>query len=135
VKGQAAIEYMIVIGIALVLSLPFIINAQESMVELRSGTSNVAVQDSLNDLEMAVETVSASGEPARRTFPVTFPDSLNSTTLHDSAVVVVVNSPTGTNTYTRTFEVNITGDLPDSSGRYMLRTEATSEAVNIEVVE
>lgn len=134
VKGQAAIEYMIVFGIALVLSLPFIMKAQTSVMELQAGSNNIAVQNTLNDIEVAVKTVSASGEPARRTFPIEMPRTLKSTEVRDNAVFIEVNTPRDSARYVRVFDVNVTGELPSESGRYMLKTEATSEGVEIEVV-
>jgi len=131
VKGQAAIEYMTVFGIALLVSTPFIIEAQNTIMDLRESTSSMALQSSLDDLEIAIDVVSASGEPAVRTFPIELPDNLNSTSIEENATIIEVNTPQGTSTHFRTFDINVSGELPDSSGNHMIRTEATSDGVEV----
>ena len=130
-KGQAAIEYMTVFGIALLVSTPFIIEAQDTISDLRQGTSNIALQSTLDDIEVAIETVSASGEPAVRTFPIELPDNINSTSIEQNATIIEVNTPQGVSTHFRTFDINISGELPQSSGNHMIRTEATSDGVEV----
>jgi len=59
---------MTVFSIALVLAAPFVLKAQSSVLDLRSDSNAVAVQNTLNNIEVAADTVSAAGEPATRTF-------------------------------------------------------------------
>ena len=134
VKAQAAIEYMTVFGIALLLAAPFVMKAQSSIIDLKSDSNAVAVQDTLNDIETAIDTVGAAGEPATRTFPVRFPDTLEKTWVLEKAVVVELRTGNGNSNFSRTFDVNLTGDLPDSSGRYLLKTQANQSEVIVEVV-
>lgn len=133
-SGQAAIEYMIVFGIALVLALPFVLKAQSSIVDLKSDSNAVSIQNSLNDIELAVETVSASGEPAARTFPIRLPETVEKTWVLQKAVVVEIDTSGPRSNFSRSFEVNVTGDLPDEPGRYMLKAEANQSEVILEVV-
>lgn len=133
-KGQAAIEYMTVFGIALVLAAPFVIKAQSSIIDLKSGSGEIVVQDALNDIEVATETVSASGEPATRTFAVRLPESLNSTDVRLNSTIITVNTPSGTSTFSRTFDFNVSGELPSTPGSYLVKTEAVERGVKIEVV-
>ncbi len=122
---------MTVFGIALLVSTPFIVEAHDTISELRQSTSNIALQSTLDDIEVAIDTVSASGEPAVRTFPIELPDNLNSTSIEENATIVEVNTPHGTSRHFRTFDINISGELPESSGNHMIRTEATSDGVEV----
>lgn len=133
-KGQAAIEYMIVFGIALLLATPFIVRAQSSIMDIQSSSSVVSVQDSLNDIDVAVRTVSAAGEPSARTFEIRIPANVNETEIRDQSIIVRLNTPTGTTRLSRTFDTNLTGDLPRDSGLYLLRVRAEDGEVNLEVV-
>lgn len=133
-SGQAAIEYMIVLGIALLLAAPFVLKAQSSIVDLRSDSNAVSVQNSLNDIEVAAETVNAAGEPAARTFPVRLPETLERTWVLDNAVVIQIDTPGPRSNFSRTFDFNVSGGLPDQPGRYMLKTEANGSEVVLEVV-
>lgn len=133
-KGQAAIEYMTVFGMALVLAAPFVVEAQNSLVEIRSSTSMLSAQDSLNDMDVAIRTVSAAGEPAARTFEVRLPDNLNRTEVRDRSIIIVLDSPSGTVDLSRSFQVDLDGSLPDESGLYLVKTQAVNGTVNIEVI-
>jgi hypothetical protein len=133
-KGQAAIEYMTVFGIALVLAAPFVLKAQSSVMDLRSDSNAVSVQNTLNNIEVAADTVSASGEPAARTFSIRLPDSVRNTWILDRAVVIQISTPQSRSNFSRTFDFNISGNLPDQPGRYMLKTQANQSQVEFEVV-
>jgi hypothetical protein len=133
-KGQAAIEYMIVFGLALVLAAPFVIKAQSSVLELRSDSNAISVQNTLNNIEVAADTVSASGEPAARTFSIRLPDTVQKTWLMNKAIVVQVDTAQASSNFSRTFDYNLSGTLPDQPGRYILKTQANQSKVEIEVV-
>lgn len=133
-KGQAALEYMIVIGIALLVAAPFIAQAQSSVVEIRSSVGTIQAEDSLNDLGASIRTVEAAGEPAARTIRTRFPASLERTEVNNRRIVVVLNTDTGTRKLIRSFEANLTGSLPNEGGLYLVRTRAEDGEVNIEVV-
>lgn len=133
-KGQAAIEYMTVFGIALVLAAPFVLKAQSSVLDLRSDSNAVSVQNTLNNIEVAADTVSAAGEPAARTFSIRLPDSVRNTWVIDRAVVIQIDTPQTRSNFSRTFDFNISGTLPDQPGRYMLKTQANQSKVEFEVV-
>lgn len=132
--GQAAIEYLAIISIALVLAAPFVIEAQSSIIDLQIGSNAVSVQSSLNNIETAVETVSASGEPATRTFIVDMPQTVNSTQVYNKSVVITINTRNDRVNYSRTFEVNLTGSLPQKPGRFQVKTTAEADSVNLQVV-
>jgi|AntDeeMetagen285_2_1112576.scaffolds.fasta_scaffold05440_2 hypothetical protein len=133
-KGQAAIEYMTVFSIALVLAAPFVLKAQSSVLDLRSDSNAVAVQNTLNNIEVAADTVSAAGEPATRTFSIRLPDSVRETWVLDRAVVIQIATSQSRSNLSRTFDFNVSGEIPDRSGRYMLKTQANQSEVQFEVV-
>lgn len=133
-KGQAAIEYLTVFSIALLLASPFVLRAQSSLIDLRSDSNAVSIQNSLNDIEVAAETVNAAGEPATRTFPVRFPETVRESWVFDRAIVVQVATADTKSNFTRTFNFNITGELPRESGRYRMKTQSNGSEVILEVV-
>jgi hypothetical protein len=94
-KGQASIEYLAVFAIALALSTPFILQAQKTMTELRTGSENMQLQNSLEKLETSVKSVSASGEPARRTFQMDVPSNVVSARIEGTGVRYTVDTPSG----------------------------------------
>jgi hypothetical protein len=133
-KGQAAIEYLMVFGIALALSTPFIVKAQSSIVDLRQGSGAVELHNSLNKMESAIKTVDASGEPAKRTFLVELPQSVESGQIKSDAIIYNVSSASGSAQMIRSYEINITGKVPQDAGNNRVSVEAKSDSVNISVV-
>lgn len=133
-RGQAAIEYMTVFGIALLLSTPFIMRAQSSIMDLKTGSEIIEMRDSLSKIETSVQTVGAAGEPARRTFHVEIPRSVVSSRIENDTVVFTLRGPAGNSDMSRSFETNVTGTLPDTPGIHRLTVYAENGAVYIEVV-
>lgn len=133
-KGQAAIEYLAVFGLALALSTPFIVNVQTSLQDLESSSNAIAVQNSLQKLETSVNTVSASGEPAQRTFEFEVPSNVESAEVLDYTVRYKLRTRSGTTDIIKTFESSIEGDLPVSRGVYQVTVYAEDDKTFIEVV-
>jgi hypothetical protein len=124
-----------VFGLALALSVPFIVKAQGSMVDIRTSSQILEARDSLNKIDSAAETVNAAGEPARRTFAVEIPDSTSNTTVADNYVRISINTSSGYVGLDRQFDFNVTGELPKEDGLYILSASAVNGSVDFKVVE
>ncbi len=133
-KGQAALEYLMVFGLALVLSAPFVLKAQSQIIDLRSSSNAVDMHNSLNKFESSIETVSAAGKPARRTFTVQIPDNVESAQLNSDSLIYRLQTPEGIEEISRSFETSLTGNIPSSSGRHRVSVSATDSGVKLEVV-
>lgn len=133
-RGQAAIEYLMIFGIALLLSVPFIVRAQDQVINLRSGSNAVEMHNSLNQFESAIETVNAAGEPARRTFNVRIPRNVVSAQLNSDSIVYELQTPSGVDQVSRSFEISLSGSIPQDPGRHIVSVSATGSGVNLEVV-
>jgi len=137
-KGQAAIEYLMILGIALTLSAPFVIEAQGTMLELRTGSQLVDLRSSVDKMEYSVKTVNSAGPPAKRTFFVDIPSLVvDAELVNDTrdSIVYRYNTSEGSSQISRSFDANLTGKLPEDSGRSRITVFATETAVNISVVE
>jgi len=135
VRAQASIEYLSVISIALALSAPFVIEAQDSIGVIRSDSNAIQLEQSLDRLEVAAETVNAAGEPATRSLRFTVPDTVNSSRIvKERQVRYVLNTPSGTRQVDRTFDFNVSGSVPGNPGRYLLEARADNGTVEVNVV-
>ena len=72
---------------ALVLSLPFVVEGQESMIELATGSEDAKFQASLNELSETVKQVSSSGEMSQRTFELQVPSNIESVKTQQQALI------------------------------------------------
>lgn len=86
-KGQSSVEFVAIIGVALVLSLPFVVEGQESMIDLATGSEDAKFQASLNELSETVEQVSSSGEMSQRTFELQVPSNIESVKTQQQALI------------------------------------------------
>ncbi|MFB6202871.1 MAG: hypothetical protein ABEK01_00090 [Candidatus Nanohaloarchaea archaeon] len=119
-KGQSSLEFFLVVGIAIAVSTPFILAAQRSVVNIQQTQEITTLQKSLDRMQEAVNTVSVSGAPARRTFLVNLPDSVTGAqVIQDTAVVYTVRRGSDRVNLTRVFNTNISAPdgLPTESGR------------------
>lgn len=123
-QGQAAIEYLALIGFLLLISAPLVIEAQRSTVGLQESTDQLRVVSMLDMVEDASMLVYAQGEPARITFDVTVPQGVNETVIEETYAVVTYVGTSGPTDYVRTFPFNVSGDLPDQAGQHVLVAEA-----------
>lgn len=137
-KGQSSVEFLLVVGIALTISTPFLLSAQQSVLNIEETSRSVSLETSLDRLEEAVSTVSVSGEPARRTFNMDIPDNvLKAQVVQDRGVVYTVRNRGGVSNRSRLFDTNISAPegLPDGTGSSRVSVLAWNGQVNISVVE
>lgn len=126
-----------VVGIALAISAPFVLSAQNSVINIQQTSRSVALETSLDKLDEAVSTVSVSGEPARRTFNMDIPDNVvKARVVQDRFVVYTLRTEGGLSNISRGFDANISasGGLPDSESGSRVSVVAWNGQVNISVV-
>lgn len=134
-KGQSSIEFLTVFGIAMMMAAPFILSAETSIAELNTGTDAAQLQNSLNNLEEAIQTVASQGDPAQRTVNLDLPGNVDDAYVVDNqAIVYTVNVQGQQTNLTRIFETQIETpeqSLPNERGRHQLTVRAWENQVNI----
>lgn len=129
--GQAAIEYLSVIAIALLVSTPLIIQTQQSSLEVRSAFNDGLVQNALNSVEEAASLVNSQGDPARVTFRIRLPPGINQTSVSDQFLYIQRRTPNGYTDFYNVLEFNVSGTLPTNPGVHSIVAEAEDDYVNI----
>jgi len=66
-KGQTSVEMVMVVGMALVLSSPFILASQSSIIELRDASRYLDLDRSMDEVRNAAVELNHTSYPARRT--------------------------------------------------------------------
>jgi len=134
-KAQSSIEFLSVFGLAMLLAAPFIVSAQNSVVQLRMGADAAELQNSMDKLETAISTVDASGPPAKRTFQMDMPSLVEESYLvNNKAIVYTVDTPSGNSNISRIFDarvVEVSDSLPENQGVYPVSVTAWKDQVNI----
>lgn len=121
------------VGIALVLASPFIIEAQDWMINVSLGTEAAEFQSSFDELDDAIKTIGAMGEPAKKTVRINLPrDFERAEVVNDQAVVFTQNRGGQSTNYTRIYDSTVVGDqLPVEQGSHEIVVEAWRDQVNL----
>ncbi|MFB6193343.1 MAG: hypothetical protein ABEK00_03760 [Candidatus Nanohaloarchaea archaeon] len=75
-KGQSAVELTMVIGMAMILASPFIISSQASIIEMRTASQFLELDNSMDAVEDTARGLRSSSYPARRTITFQTPPSV-----------------------------------------------------------
>jgi len=138
-KGQGSLEFLTVVGIATVISAPFILEAQ-SLVTSTSETSDITgFQSSLDELVKKIERVDAMGSPAADSVRLDIPAGITEarvistgTTESSTAIVFTRNRSSQLNNYTRFVEADLqTNDLPTEEGSRKIGIKALNREVKL----
>jgi len=134
-KGQSSIEFLTIFGIAILMATPFIISADTSINELRTGTETAELENTMNKLEETIRVVESQGEPAKRTITMDIPSSVDEASVVEENAVVYTYTIQGQQVNTsRIFENQIIESgqgLPTETGRHHVEVQAEDDAVRI----
>lgn len=140
-KGQSSVEFMSVLGIALVISSPFIYASQSSVIELDDASRFLTLENSFNDLKQAKDELSTDSRPARRTVDFQTPSGVeqvyNPVFGNESALVFEMDSRAGLvnrSIFSETvIDVKGTDELR-SQGLHSLSVRKADEGINVSVI-
>ncbi len=128
-KGQAAIEYMIVVTTALMLLAPMIMAAQKSISNLNKDISYLKGYEVLSKIKDAADIVYAQGPPSRLTIFVDVPPLILKGAVKNNALVYWIGYPNRMNSTVLVFtNYPVLGNLPTVSGLHKIRV--TAEKIN-----
>lgn len=107
------------------------------MTELRTGSENMQLQNSLEKLETSVRSVSASGEPARRTFQMDVPSNVESARIEGTGVRYTVSTSSGDSDIIVDTGTDFSTDssVPVAPGKYTVTVYMDSGVAVLEVSE
>lgn len=114
-RGQAAIEYMAIVGIVLAILLPLTAYIWQN----NAGSTSVRQADiAANTIKQSADSLWAQGPGARNRISVFFPPGYNSTGSHlsNGLVRLSIAVPGGTTDVLAITKANITGTLPATPG-------------------
>lgn len=120
-KAQAAFEYMIIIGFAFLISVPLILQAQQSAVSLEQSTTAVTGKSALNTIEEASRFVWSQGHPARLTFDITIPEDTTQSNVTDESFQLTVEQGGDENRFINTVPFAVNGTIPTVRGVHEMR--------------
>lgn len=130
-SGQAATEYMIVIGISMLLLTPVIIIGNNAVIDLKYKTDSIVAREAVDEITEISTIVYSQGAPAKITKNIQFPSNIISTSISDKMIRMEMRYKSASNDIFNIVEFNVTGTLPTTSGNHRISIEAISNGVNI----
>lgn len=129
--GQAAIEYLAMVGIALLLTAPLVIEVQQASMDLQQSYQHAQTKNALNNIEEAATLVNAQGKPAQVTFRIQLPSNILQTNVTDQYLHIrrkIRGKPHDTYNI---LDFNVSGTIPETKGVYAMTAKAEEDYVNI----
>ena len=129
--AQVSMEFMMVMGIIFLLTVPLIIlffrDAQSSSSQIISAQ----VDQIARRIISAAETVQAFGTPTSVILRAYLPSAINSSSISGTDIVFVVNNNGKFDTIAESASVNISGFVNVNPGIHIIRVTAGDSSVNI----
>jgi len=133
-KAQVAVEYLIIVGMGLILILFTGSYLMKIFVEYSDQNRISLAKNAVNKIGEAVDMVYSQGPPSRLKIEITLPDGIEEVSLSNKTILLKIKTKVGlTDVYYNTI-AEINGEIPSKKGNYYLSIVADQEAVNISVV-
>jgi len=133
-KAQAAVEFLIVVSVALMIILPVSFYANQSLIGYKDDTKISLARNTVNKLGESADWVFSQGPPAKLTLEIYIPDDVYNVSLEDKTILFKIRTSAGVTDVFYETVPTLNGSLPISSGYYFVSLTAYADYVNINVV-
>ena len=125
-RGQSSFEYIIIVGVLLIIIIPFFYYA---FSESNSNIKLNQADDAVKAIAGAADSVYSLGPGSKQFVYITIPDGVTSTSVTSKTVQLQISIFGGTSDIYATTKANLTGSLPASKGTYRLSLEMLSNGL------
>lgn len=133
-KGQVAIEYLIIISVALIILIPLALYVNQSLMDYRDNTKISKAWTAVKKLGESADWVISQGPPAKLTLKIYIPDDVEQISLDSKTFIFKVRTSAGISDVFYTTVSELDGSIPTKSGYYYVSLTAFSNYVNVSVV-
>jgi len=133
-KGQVAVEYMIIISVALIIILPLSLYMNQSFIGYRDDTKISRAWNTVKKIGENADWVYSQGPPAKVTIEIYIPDGVEEISFENKTVLFKVRTASGVSDVYYQTVPEFEGFLPEKSGYYFVSLTAFPNYVNISVV-
>jgi len=127
--GQAAIEYMMIISITLVIMIPLLFLVNSYMSYGKDELKIRSLEDSVDSLAEASEMVYFQGYPAKMSINFYVPENVLITNVTDKFIRVRMMTASGITDIVAFTQANLTGNLPTQAGNYKVKIVAQEDGL------
>ncbi|MDD9952772.1 MAG: hypothetical protein OXR66_00380 [Candidatus Woesearchaeota archaeon] len=130
-RAQAAMEYLLIVGLSAMLVLPLIVVSMSQSQRFADDITASQVENIAGAIIDSANTVYYSGEPAKKTIVLNFPERIQSVTVNNDSILFTVMSSSGTYEYVRYTNGPLNGTIRTFAGLHRITLEAWQNQVNI----
>lgn len=130
-KAQVSIEYLIIFGIAFMMTFPLIIIYAKQTTNIQADVTNAQIFRVSSKISDYAEEVYYAGEPSQRTLIISFPEGITSVTLNNTLIIFNVTTADLNYVVVKETSANLTGSIRSFSGQHVIAFKAEKNYVNI----
>ncbi len=130
-KGQVSIEFMVVVGLMLLVLVPLIIAYYENTRASSNTIQSEQLDKVAKEITDTAETVYYMGEPSKITIQAYIPHGVESVSISNNEIVFKVVRGDNTSDIVSVSKVNISGSISNSEGIHNIILEAKEGYVEI----
>jgi len=129
IKGQVSIEFIMVVGFALMMTLPLIVIFFRQSESLQTEITGSQVDKVASEIRDAADEVYYLGSPSRKSLTLYFPDDVTNVTLLDNKIIFWVDSADGDYEIVKWAVVNLSGSIQSFGGIHRISVESKDSYV------
>ena len=133
-KAQAAVEFLIIVSVALMIILPVTLYINQSFIGYKDDTKISLAKNTVKKLGEGVDWVFSQGPPAKLTLEIYIPDDVYNISLEDKTILFKIKTSAGVTDVFYETVPPLNGSLPITGGYYFVSLTAYTNYVNIIVV-
>ncbi len=124
-KAQVSVEFLIVVGIGIIIISSYVIYSYNAVYSYKINTDISITKDSLKKITENSKFVFNQRKPAKHTITVCLPETITNCSLNDTIITCYL----GDKMIYEVSEINLTGWIPNSSGCHKIKLIAEDNYV------
>lgn len=128
-RGQAAMEYLFVVGFAFALLIPIILLFYTQSNAFEEEVRFTQAKNALEEITQAANNVYYLGPPSKQTLRIQFPNNVREVIIDDQLITLVLDTSTSNSLISAQTVANLSGSIPAYSGLHVISVLATTDGV------
>jgi len=129
--AQVSIEYLIIVGFALAMTLPLLLIFNSQSRDINEQVTDAQANKVADEIITAIDSVYYLGAPSTKTIKVYFPDFIKNIDVDNQTISFSIEASYGDYEITRTAATPLDGEIRDFSGLHVITVKANPENVSI----
>lgn len=130
-KSQVAMEFLIVMTFAFLMTIPLIILFYKQSEDLNRDITASQIDKIASEIRDTADEVYYLGSPSKKTISVFMPESVESITIGGKKIVFTIDAPGADYELVKWSVANLTGSIQTYSGIHQISVEANENSVAI----